>query len=321
MALISVIVPVYNVENYIRECIDSILAQTLSFFELILVDDGSKDDSGRICDEYKAADNRIRVVHKKNGGLSSARNRGLDEAVGDYVCFIDSDDSVRPDFLEKLYEGITKNDADLSLCDMEAPRFTSVSMDEGIYKDGEIIRITRHDARCWLYDQISREYVLMVVACNKMFDKRIFEGVRFSVGRLHEDEFMIGQILSKTTIISFIPEKLYVYRDNFSGITSDANRFNPRHFDVVDAYKERINGAMSEGDTEFAIATLKNALYKCAKFYKEGKEHGKSEFAAAAMKKYREVFGKYKKLLGQKQLMKYRLFFVMPRMFVKLFNP
>ncbi len=321
MALISVIVPVYNVENYIGECIDSILAQTVSTFELILVDDGSKDESGRICDEYRAADARIRVVHKENGGLSSARNRGLDEAAGDYVCFIDSDDTVSPDFLEKLYEGISKNGADLSLCDMEAPRLSSASMDEAICKDGEPVRMTRHDARCWLYDQISREYVLMVVACNKMFDKRIFEGLRFSEGRLHEDEFMIGPVLSKAAIVSFVPEKLYIYRDNTSGITSDSNRLNPRHFDVIDAYAERIGGAIDGGDTEFALATLKNALYKCARFYRDGKEHGAGSFAATAAKKYREIYTRYIMLLNTRQRMKYRLFLFAPQMFVVLFNP
>ena len=321
MDLISIIVPVYNVENYIRECIDSILAQTISSFELILVDDGSKDASGIICDEYADADDRIRVIHKENGGLSSARNRGLDEAKGEYICFVDSDDAVRPNFIEKLFEGITKNDADLSLCEMEAPKLTSGSMDEAICKDGEPIRMTCHDARRWLYDQTSREYVLMVVACDKMFDKKLFDGLRFPEGRLHEDEFMIGRVLSRAKAVSFVPDKLYVYRDNASGITSDANRFNLRHFDVIDAYKERISGAMDDGDPEFAIATLKIALYKCARFYGEGKTHGADDFAATAGKRYREVLKEFKKLLNLKQRMKYSLFLVMPDRFLTIYNP
>ena len=321
MALISVIVPVYNVENYIGECIDSILTQTMNSFELILVDDGSKDESGRICDEYAELDSRIRVIHRENGGLSSARNRGLDEAKGDYICFVDSDDSIRPVFLERLYEGITRCGADLALCDMDAQRLADSSKETATFKNSEVVKLSCRDAEKWLYDQTSREYVLMVVACDKMFDKKLFNGLRFPVGRLHEDEFMIGRVLSRAKDISFIPDKLYVYRDNTSGITSDANRFNLRHFDVIDAYMERISGAMDDGDPEFAIATLKIALYKCARFYGEGKNQGAADFAATAGKRYREVFRKYKVLLNLKQRMKYRLFMVMPDRFLDLYNP
>jgi glycosyltransferase involved in cell wall biosynthesis len=316
MKLISVIVPVYNVENYIRECIDSILAQTFHSFELLLIDDGSTDESGRICDEYKTIDSRIHVIHKENGGLSSARNRGLDESKGEYICFIDSDDAVKVDYLDKLYCEIENNNVDMVVCDIDA---------SGLTTPKEIVNAPRYmsssEAKEWLRDTTSREYVLMVVAWDKLYTKELWNGLRYPEGKLHEDEFMIGPILSRVTYISFIPEKLYVYRDNSSGITSAANRFNLRHLDAIDAYKERICGAEEDGDLEFAIATLKNALYKCARFYKEGKEHGKSGFSAAAMKKYREVFGKYKKLLDQKQRMKYRIFLVMPKIFVMLFNP
>ncbi len=316
MALISIIVPVYNVENYIRECIDSILAQTISSFELILVDDGSKDASGRICDEYAALDSRIRVIHKENGGLSSARNSGLEEAKGKYICFIDSDDSVRADYLERLNGAIKKEKADLVVCDIEAPRLATASLSF----DGSV-RMPVEKARLWLYDQTSREYVLMVVAWNKMYAKELLDGIRYPEGRLHEDEFMIGRVLSRARVVSFIPDKLYVYRDNTSGITSDTNRFNLRHFDVIDAYMERISGAMDDEEYEFAIATLKIALYKCARLYGEGKEHGAADFAATAGKRYREVFRKYKELLNLKQRMKYRLFLVMPDRFLSLYNP
>ena len=110
MPQISVIVPVYNAEKYLHRCIDSILAQTFSDFELLLIDDGSKDNSGRICDEYAAKDSRIRVFHKKNGGVSSARNMGLDNAKGDWITFVDSDDWVKQDY---LYSMISQPDADL----------------------------------------------------------------------------------------------------------------------------------------------------------------------------------------------------------------
>lgn len=114
MCEISIIVPVYKVEPYLRKCVDSILAQTFTDFEVILVDDGSPDNSGKICDEYASKDSRVRVIHKKNGGLSSARNAGIDVARGKYLGFVDSDDYIEKDMYELLYDNIVKEQADRS---------------------------------------------------------------------------------------------------------------------------------------------------------------------------------------------------------------
>ena len=119
MHRISVIVPVYNTEKYIHRCIDSILSQTFTDFELLLVNDGSKDNSGAICDEYAAKDSRVRVFHKENGGVSSARNMGLDNAKGEWICWVDSDDYIDPIMLEKLYKSAIDNDADISYCNFK----------------------------------------------------------------------------------------------------------------------------------------------------------------------------------------------------------
>ena len=116
MPEISIIVPVYKVEKYLRHCVDSILAQTFTDFELLLIDDGSPDNSGAICDEYAEKDNRVRVFHKENGGVSSARNLGLDNARGTYIMFCDSDDYVADNWAEKLYEFMNYNEANLSIC-------------------------------------------------------------------------------------------------------------------------------------------------------------------------------------------------------------
>ena len=116
MAEISIIVPVYQVEKYIRQCIESILAQTFTDFELILVDDGSKDNSGKICDEYAEKDKRIRVIHKENDGLSDARNKGLDNASGNYFMFVDGDDYISPNMAECLYKKISEAKADIAAC-------------------------------------------------------------------------------------------------------------------------------------------------------------------------------------------------------------
>ena len=117
MPKVSIIVPVYKAEAYLHRCVDSILAQTFTDFELLLIDDGSPDRSGEICDEYAQKDSRIRVIHKENGGVSSARQRGLDEAVGEYTIHVDSDDWVEPNMLEELYKKAKQDDADIVICD------------------------------------------------------------------------------------------------------------------------------------------------------------------------------------------------------------
>ena len=114
--LISVIVPIYNVEKYLERCLDSIIKQTYKNLDIILVDDGSIDNSTKICDEYVKKDSRIKVIHKENGGLSDARNVGIDNSDGKYICFIDSDDYIELDMIENLYDGIVKNNANICCC-------------------------------------------------------------------------------------------------------------------------------------------------------------------------------------------------------------
>ncbi len=315
-ALISVIVPVYNTQNFIGECIESILAQTVSSFELILIDDGSIDDSSKICDGYQQKDSRVRVIHKKNEGPSAARNEGLEKAKGKYICFIDSDDSVRKDFLEKLYKVITADKADMALCDIQASRLAKADI------SGEThITMTSRQAKRWLYDLRSREYVLMVSPCNKLFLAELFEELRFPVGKDHEDDFIIGPLLSKCRLISYISEKLYDYRDNTSGFTADANRMNIKHLDGVDALAQRVSQAIDEEDREFALITLKNALYKCAGFHKDAKESGADQMLLYSMAKYKEIFNRFKGLLNLRQRAKYFSFTLLPDIFIKVYNP
>jgi glycosyltransferase involved in cell wall biosynthesis len=314
--LVSVIVPVYNVMKYLRECIDSILAQTMSSFELLLIDDGSTDGSGSICDEYGKTDDRIRVFHKENGGLSSARNKGLDEAKGEFICFIDSDDTVSTDFLEKLYDALISSNAEMSLCNIDSPKLSEAEFGEPSYKV-----MTTTEAKTWLYDSRSGEYVLMVVACNKLYKKDIFQDLRYPEGKLHEDEFVIMPLLNKCNTVAFVPDKLYHYKDNSEGITSDVNRMNIRHLDAVDALAVRTRQLLKSGDKEFAVITLKNALYKCARFYGDAGELFSNEMRDASKKKYCQVYFENKGIFNLKQKLKYFMFCVSPSMFVKIFNP
>ncbi|SCZ80177.1 glycosyltransferase family 2 protein [Pseudobutyrivibrio xylanivorans] len=310
--LISVIVPVYNVESFLDQCVTSIINQTYSNFELILVDDGSKDSSGAICDEWYKKDSRIKVIHQSNGGLSAARNSGLDQAKGDYVCFIDSDDFVKENYLEAFMITMSKTDADIAICDI-----ISAKLAEPEKPLDSVIQFTAKECRAWLTNPIAREYVLMVVSWNKMYKRELFNELRFEKGKLHEDEFMINKLLRMVNKVTFVPVKSYVYRNNEESITGKNNNNDIRHLHGIDAYVERIKSALEDedDDKEFAAITLKWALLKLADFYR----NGNPSMQNAVKKKYDAIFNEYQWLLTDKQRLKYKVFTVTPGLFCKKF--
>ena len=223
MELISVIVPVYNVENYLRRCIDSLLIQTYSKLEIILVDDGSTDSSSIICDSYKAQDERVVVVHKTNGGLSSARNVGIDIANGKYIGFIDSDDWIAPETYEVLYRNLIQTDADVSDIDS-----IITSVEVKYQNKSEELKVL--DGRDILIDYfISDKYS----CCRKLYKRDIIGKVRFPVGKINEDIATNYQFLSmaKREVKSSL--KLYYYFSNPNSITG--RTFRKRDFDLLDA--------------------------------------------------------------------------------------
>ena len=234
MAEVSIIVPVYQVEKYIRQCVDSILAQTFTDFELILVDDGSKDGSGQICDEYAAMDRRVKVIHKENGGLSDARNRGMDQAAGNYFMFIDSDDYIAPTMLECLYKNILIEDADLAICNFlylfenDRKKDFSTSMKSEVLCAKEIF-YNRKNERC---------YGIWTVAWNKLYKKEVFGKLRFRFGKYHEDEFWANDIYQLDIKIVTIPECLYYYRQRDNSIMGKKSA--ARNLDIIEALQERI---------------------------------------------------------------------------------
>lgn len=178
---ISIIVPVYKVEQYLERCVKSLINQTYKNIEIILVDDGSPDQCPKMCDDYASEDSRIKVIHKKNGGLSDARNAGLDAATGEFIAFVDSDDWVEIDFIETLCKNAKKENADISIigCTLvwDNGRKKPVSKDKGYYvfnKEKAIKEML-----------IQRKFECMV--CQKMYRKQIFDTVRFPVGKLYED--------------------------------------------------------------------------------------------------------------------------------------
>ena len=203
--IISVIVPIYNRELYLEKCIESIVSQTYSNLEIILVDDGSPDNCPAICDEWAKKDSRIKVVHKENGGVASARNAGLSAATGDYVAFVDGDDFIAPEMYSVLTQYLSE-DIELVLCRFIHYRDNSeecngtFNVNEGLYSSDEIIN--------YLYNKQNSEWVSV---CNKLIKKELFEGLSFPEGRVFEDWAIVPFLYYRSKKIFFTNQKLYYY--------------------------------------------------------------------------------------------------------------
>lgn len=204
-SMISVIVPVYNTEKYLFECVESLLKQTYQNFELILVDDGSTDNCGKICDEYSLKDERIKVIHKINGGLSSAWNAGIKEAKGSYLSFIDSDDYVDKKFLESMYHCLMEKKADICECSFFYLK-DNKRIPEKLFRYEILDNVT---AVKYLFTDSYGSYV---VTWNKLYKKKLFNQIRFPEGKLHEDEFTTYKLLYESKQIAYLNQHLYNYR-------------------------------------------------------------------------------------------------------------
>ena len=232
---ISIIVPVYKVEKYLKKCVDSILAQTYENLEVILVDDGSPDTCPAICDEFSKKDKRIKVIHKKNGGLSDARNAGLEIATGEYIGFVDSDDFISSEMYSVLLCNLLKSKADLAICNyVRVDECGKVAVDLSMK---ETLK-NRCFSRKEFIEELLKPYGgYYVVAWNKLYKRKIFENIRFPYGKQHEDEFIIHHIVSKCEKIVFVEEELYYYLQREGSIMS--NSFNVKFMDYGDALIDR----------------------------------------------------------------------------------
>ncbi len=211
--LISVIVPIYRVENYIRKCIDSIIGQTYTALEIILVDDGSPDNCGIICDEYAESDSRIRVIHKENGGLSSARNTALDVIRGDWIICIDSDDYVHPDMIKRLYNAAINSNSDISICSHYIEKGDKLLITERVEDDIKI-----WDKHTALY-RLVEDREVKNYAWGKLYKAELFDGVRYPEGRNYEDVATTYYLFDKAQKIIKIPDYLYYYLIREDGIS------------------------------------------------------------------------------------------------------
>lgn len=229
--LISVIVPIYKVENYLRQCIDSILRQTHKNLEIILVDDGSPDGCPAICDEYEKKDDRIKVIHKENGGLSDARNAGLEIATGEYIGFVDSDDWIMPDMYEYLLQGILGYQSEISYCGWVNAH--EIWMD---YQNEQTDKVyTRETALNELFFDRLKNF-----AWNKLYKAELWREVRFPVGRNFEDILTTYKLFEQAKRITILKEPKYYYRIRANGITNEKGFLNrwSIYTAIIDRYKE-----------------------------------------------------------------------------------
>lgn len=226
MPIISIIVPVYNVEKYLPKCIHSILKQTFTDYELILVNDGSTDQSGDICNQFAELDNRIIVIHKKNEGLSSARNAGIDIARGMFLSFVDSDDYIQEDMHEFLYSILIREDADLAMCSLYNCYYGKKIKKNPTYYNV----VNTKDAIRILFES---EFI-SVNSVGKLYKKSLFNKVRFPMGKQAEDAFVIVEILIQCQKIAISSEQKYYYWHRNNSITT--KKFNKKDFDVIKAY-------------------------------------------------------------------------------------
>lgn len=303
---ISIIIPVYKVEKYLDKCVESVVNQTYKNLEIILVDDGSPDKCPQMCDEWAKKDKRIKVIHKENGGLSDARNKGLDMATGDYIMFLDSDDYVSMQICEKLLDLSLKNNADISMCGFAE-----------FYEDEDLLVVdtncnTMVLNRTQIINQIYKPTInLLMTAWAKLYKKEIFEDIRYPVGKLHEDEFVIHQVIYKANTFAHTTEKLYYYLKRRESITAVKKQKNIT--DVLEAFKNRydfLNEKFPENKNRnnlFYIGMLR-AVY-ATKFW------ATKELKIEILKTYKALY-KQTKHVGLKN----RLFYYFPHLTAFVFK-
>ncbi len=243
MPEISVIVPVYNVEKFINRCVDSILAQSFTDFELWLVDDGSPDNCGMICDEYAQMDERVKVIHKKNGGLSDARNAALDVMQGEYVFFVDSDDWIAVDTLETMHSALMRTGAEVATGNMISVHENG--MEKVLYSPTQVETVLKGE------EVLST--LLRPNACNRLYKAEIFHNLRYPVGRLYEDVFVYHKILSKIDSMVLTGKNSYYYFVRRGSIMNST--YNIKFTDIVDAVYDRAKWLESIGQKRLANET------------------------------------------------------------------
>ena len=285
--MISVIVPIYNVEKYVNKCVESIVNQTYTNLEIILVDDGSPDRCPEICDEWAKKDSRIKVIHKKNGGLSDARNAGMKIASGDYVAFVDSDDWVEPDIYSTLINLIDKYNSDIAICDLRMVYDSTSVVDKNskVYK--ECVYTSTKALGLLIEDKIRQ------VVVNKIYKIDIIKNIPFAVGKCHEDEFWSYQVIGnadKIVVTDYIGYNYYQRSGSIMG-----NTYSIKRLDAIEAKCYRQDYI----DNNYPLLSSKskeNLFFTCVYNGQLSLKHLKNEDKKAAFEYIKTTTEKYRLL-------------------------
>ena len=316
--LISVIVPVYRVEEYLERCVKSILSQTYKNLEVILVDDGSPDQCPAICDACAEKDARVKVIHQENKGLSGARNAGIDAASGEYLAFVDSDDYVSPHFIEELYQLLQDTGCAIGQC-----RFSYMKGD-GLVEEGDsAFCIYRGES---LMEQLygpEEKATCFVVAWNKLYRAELFKetGIRYPEGRIHEDEATTYRLFHEAKKLAFLDRALYgYYTENGGSITSV---FSAKRLQWLTAHEERIAFFKKNGYEKLLPAAYRKLCDACITFYFRCTEQVKdAEELKKELRKrletYRANGAAWIAALPLKTRMGYELFSMSPGLYAKM---
>ena len=313
--LISIIVPVYKTEKYLEKCVDSILQQRYENIEVLLIDDGSPDNAGKLCETFAKADHRIRVIHQENGGLSSARNTGIAQAQGSYLAFVDSDDYIAPDMLFEMMNALQESNSDIAICGIKR-----------IYSDKEVVDSVEHKI---CYSKKTALYLLLMdkeitsVVCNKLYKKELFDGLYFPVGRIFEDTLFTYKTFEKAKRIVRIPYVGYNYirhDDSILGkwpfrVEAEFCRAKiERYYDVVQRFPE-FEEVLVSGVAKAVQAVKSKALECNREEYMEHKSLITEHLAPTVMKMLEKISAS--ECLSKRQRIRLKVFYAHPDLYRK----
>ncbi|MBO6133751.1 MAG: glycosyltransferase family 2 protein [Lachnospiraceae bacterium] len=318
--LISVIIPVYNVEKYLRRCVKSVLSQTYKNLEVLLIDDGSTDRSPDICDELAKKDKRIRVIHQENRGVASTRNNGVRAASGDLIAFIDSDDFVTKDYLDVLYQDMVNTGSDIAVCSMKEVYEEWVQA----HKQKRNSKTRKKDSPSFIeiccgygkYNQLFNENKILTISpCCKLYKSKVFDGINYPDGLIHEDEYVAHHILSRADKVSYDSRIGYLYyKGNDEKCSITQNRFSIKRLDALPALEDRIKFMESIGDKELIKKAYLDFL-KRVQYYYYGVKYNypeKYELYQKIFNDYRKHYEQCEKYLSMKHKIQFLIFLKFP---------
>ncbi|SDN22516.1 glycosyltransferase family 2 protein [Alkalicoccus daliensis] len=318
--LISVIIPVYNGAEYIETCFQSIISQSYQNLEIIIINDGSEDNSSEICDYYASKDQRIKVIHQENKGLSAVRNRGVRESKGDYIGFVDSDDYIHSDMYKILLNNLLLTNAGVSMCNFKKVyqrNFTNNKNNE--LPDSEKLNvISKQEAFEHLFADTN---VNLVVPWNKLYKKEIIRKVQYPEGKVHDDEFTVHHIIQATNKIVITEQNLYYYYHHPSSFMNES--YNLKRLDAVTALRERFEFFMNNKYIQFQSRALNMYMHHLIIHYNLLEKNLPEETLKLKelIDMYRSDFNKYQNLLPARRKIELHMFFIHPQIFkLYIFN-